>query len=462
MSAFALPALPPRARASATHEVTLESSPLRFSPLPGTSFAALGYNGRIPGPVIRLQAGQRLRCRYVNRTPYPSTIHWHGVVLPNAMDGVENLTQAPVPPGGAFLYDFVPQNTGTKWYHDHIGTGLMRGLFGILAIDDPRDERADVDLAVVFHDVPELRTVDAAMMGVSKAPMVDPLGSSELREMAPDDKMGDEVAYVAHCVNGGSYPHNPPIVVKVGQIVRLRVLNANPTQTRYVRLAAHRLRVTHGDGNALETPVEVEALRVGVGERYDAWFEVRKPGAWLLQGLSADPAAFAQAVVIRTEGMENVSPASESESLEGVSAFDYRVAGEAIAEPARLGAPDVAQHFTLAGGKYGSNRWTIDGAVWPHTPKVRVRRNDRVVLRFTNKTDMDHPLHLHGHDFSILEIDAHRLRKPLVKDTSLVRANGGTIAWSFRATSPSGRWLLHCHNQIHMMDGMMTELIYLD
>ncbi|MEO6989930.1 MAG: multicopper oxidase domain-containing protein, partial [Candidatus Baltobacteraceae bacterium] len=85
---------------------------------------------------------------------------------------------------------------------------------------------------------------------------------------------------------------------------------------------------------------------------------------------------------------------------------------------------------------------------------------DHVTVRFTNKTDMDHPMHLHGHTFDIVEIDGKTLARPLAKDTSLVRANGGTLAWHFVADSPPGRWLLHCHNEIHMMDGLMTEVVY--
>jgi FtsP/CotA-like multicopper oxidase with cupredoxin domain len=102
----------------------------------------------------------------------------------------------------------------------------------------------------------------------------------------------------------------------------------------------------------------------------------------------------------------------------------------------------------------------MNGATWPNTEKIFVRHGDDVVVRFTNKTDMDHPMHLHGHTFDIVEIDGRRVERPLAKDVSLVRANGGTMAWRFRADSPPGRWLLHCHNQIHMMDGMMTEVVY--
>jgi FtsP/CotA-like multicopper oxidase with cupredoxin domain len=238
------------------------------------------------------------------------------------------------------------------------------------------------------------------------------------------------------------------------------MLNANPTQTRYVRLAGHTLRVTHADGNRLPQPVEVEALRIGVAERYDAWFEATKPGAWLLQGLSSDPMAFEQAVVIHTPGMENATPLGSSSTLEGVKVFSYELAGAVLSRPLGLQRVDLRKSYVLGGGKYGSDRWTMNDTTWPHTEKIRVHRGQHVEVRFTNKTDMHHPMHLHGHVFHVVEINGRALRYPLPKDTSLVDPNGGTIAWRFSATSPPGRWLLHCHNDIHMMDGMMTEVVY--
>lgn len=456
MIAALLPPLPARALAQDTLEYTLTSAPLKFSPAPGVDFAGLAFNGMIPGPVLRIKHGQRLRAKFVNNSGEPGTIHWHGMILPNKMDGVPGVTQPAVPDRESFHYEFTPNPPGTRWYHDHVSDGVARGLFGLIIVEDPADEPADKEFALVFHDVPEMSTIAAAMMGTSSAPMVDPMGSPEMLRMHPGDRMGDEVAYLAHCINGASYPATQKLAVKTGDRVRLRILNANPTQTRYVRLAGHRLTVTHGDGNRLERPLEVDALRIGVGERYDAYVTVNKPGAFLLQGLSSDPLAFEQAAVLHTEGMENAPPLSSPQTLEGVDFFTYEKAGGVAS-----GAPPNAQYtFTLGGGRYGSNKWELNGKTYPNTERIYVHRGDTVSVHFRNKTDMDHPMHLHGHVFRLTEVDGNRLLRPLAKDTSLVRANGGTATWVFEAGSPAGRWLLHCHNEIHMMDGMMTEVVY--
>ena len=457
-------AFPCAGRAAATEvvEYSLTAAPLAFSPVRGASFAGLAYNGTIPGPLLRIVHGQRLRVHYRNRAATETAVHWHGMILPNAMDGAAGVTQPPVPDGGTYLYEFAPGPAGTRWYHDHtMGTGMggPRGLFGMIVVEDPRDEPADAEFAVVLHDVPDLRSVSAALHGSSNAAMVDPPGSAEMRAMRADDRMGDEVAYLAHCINGGAYPHATPLRVRVGQHVRLRILNASPTQTRYLRLAGHRLHVTHADGNALDRPLDVDALRIGVAERYDAWFEVRGPGSWLLQSVSMDPLAFQQALVVQTPGMERAAPLGVAQTLDGIDFFTYERAAGIATNPVQPGRAHVDEHLILA-GRYGSSRWTINGRTWPDTEKIAVARGDRVVLRFTNTTAMHHPMHLHGHTFRITEVNGRRLARPLAKDVALVDPHGGTLAWEFDATSPAGRWLLHCHNDVHMVDGMMTEVVY--
>jgi len=426
------------------------------------SSGPLGYNGLVPGPLLRVRAGQRVRVRYVNRTGEPTSVHWHGMIPPNAMDGAAGITQPPVENGGTFTYAFTPGPPGTRWYHDHAsGTASMRGLFGMFVVEDPRDEAADAEFSVVLHDVPRLPSIDAAMRGRSNAPMIDPLDSPEMHAMHPGDRMGDEVSYVAHAINGASYPQGPPLRVRIGQRVRLRVLNANLTQTRYLRLAGHRLRVTHADGNPLASPVTVDVVRLGVAERYDVWFEVTRPGAWLLHTLTSDPLAFEQAVLICTPGMEHASPQTDAAVLDGAAVLTYAVGGLGLTETPFLERPAaIRKHYELDGGDYGSRRWTMNDQLWPRTEKILVSRGDDVVVRFTNNSDMEHPMHLHGHVFQLVEYNGRALRQPLAKDTTLVPANGGTVAWRFQATSPPGRWLLHCHNQIHMMDGMMTEVAY--
>ncbi len=467
--ALAVAALPPlsmRALAADVVEYRLESAPLRFRPAPGVDFAGLAYNGTIPGPLLRVTHGQRVRVRYVSRVEAATSVHWHGMILPNGMDGVAGVTQPPVANGGEFLYEFAPSPPGTRWYHDHaFELAMPRGLFGMFVVDDPRETPADREFALVFHDVPDWDSLQRALLGISTAAMTEPAmpGAMEMDGSMPgmgDEKMGDEVAYLAHCIDGACYPQTRKLAVKTGDRVRLRLLNASPTQTRYVRLDGHALHVTHADGNPLARPVVVDVLRMGSGERYDAVFEVTRAGAFLLHAVSTDPLSAPQAVLVHTDGMENAPPQRGASGLDGARIFSYAAAGGVAANPPALEPPGPAYHFVLGGGGRGSDRWTIDGKTWPDTPKLYVAPGDLVTVRFVNASDMDHPMHLHGHIFELVEVGGTRLARPLAKDVSLVPAGGGTTTWRFKADAPPGRWMLHCHNDVHMMDGMMTELVY--
>jgi FtsP/CotA-like multicopper oxidase with cupredoxin domain len=460
LAVASLPRVTQRALASDVVDVTLRSAPLRFSPRAGLHFSGLAYNGTIPGPLLRVVHGQRIRVRYASDVGVPTSIHWHGMLLPNAMDGAAGITQPAVPFGGEYLYDFVPGPPGTRWYHDHaLSLASAQGLFGMIVVEDPNDEQVDREFALIFHDVPKWSSLDAAEHGVSNAPMTDPIVSGDIMQMMPRS-MGDEVAYAAHCINGASYPHGKALAISTGDRVRLRILNASPTQTRYVRLAGHELVVTHADGNPLTQPTTVDALPIGAGERYDAHFEVRKPGAFLLQGISGDPLESQQAVLLYTEGMENAPPHSEPQTLRDLRLFSYEGAGGVgMQTKSPIGAPPTYD-LALGGGGWENPRWTIDGNVWPNTPKLRVRRGELVTVRFRNTSDMDHPMHLHGHIFALTEVNGVPLLHPLAKDGSLISANGGTATWQFTADSSPGRWLLHCHNEIHMIGGMMAEVVY--
>lgn len=447
-----------RAAAAELLEIELRATPLMVSPASGVRFSGIAYNGTIPGPLLRAQLGQRIRVRFRNDAGLPASIHWHGLLLPNDMDGVAGVTQPAVQSGGEYVYEFSAQPAGTRWYHDHaFSYASARGLYGMFVIEDPRDEPFDKEFALVFHDLPQWPSFEAAARGVSNAPMTEPPGApGAMTGMTMS--MGDEVAYAAHLVNGAAYPNAAKFAVRVGERVRLRILNASPTQTRYVRLSGHQLVITHADGNALPQPVSVDALPIGTGERYDAVFEVRTPGAFLLQSVTSEPLGAQQAVAFYTEGMEHAAPQREPSTLEGLRVFSYVLAG---GESAVTKSPPPPQYdFELGGGGFGVPRWTIDGKLWPDTPKLRVRRGENISVRFRNTSDMDHPMHLHGHVFALTEVNGTLLERPLLKDVALVPANGGSTTWRFTADSPAGRWLLHCHNEIHMVDGMMMELIY--
>jgi FtsP/CotA-like multicopper oxidase with cupredoxin domain len=120
-------------------EFELVAAPASVPLIDGRTMEFWAYNGRVPGPTLRVKLGETLRVRLTNRLPQPTTIHWHGVRVPNAMGGVPWVTQPPVEPGGTFVYEFAPKDAGTFWFHPHIRSSeqVERGLFGVLIVEEP-------------------------------------------------------------------------------------------------------------------------------------------------------------------------------------------------------------------------------------------------------------------------------------------------------------------------------------
>ena len=456
MSACALP-LRPKGRPVLSQAHVMTAAPLQYQPRAGLTVTGLGYNGRVPGPVLQIEQGAQLNVQFRNRTGSPSTIHWHGLILPNDMDGVPGVTQAVVPDGADFHYHFRAEPAGTRWYHSHVSPQLAQGLFGALIIHEPGTPSVARDLVLVLHDIPDWRSYRAAMAGTSTAMPYQPPGvpgaMAAMPGMSMPMVMGDEVRYRAHCLNGRAVPSR--VAVQEDDVVRMRLINASPTETRYLRLAGHPLTITHTDGNLLSQSCEVDVLRLAPAERLDVVFRVAGPGAFMFAGLTDPDTLGEQAIVFYTPGHATTAPQIPVEQLSGARIFSYReTGGRGVPQPPPAGALNRSLRLGQR-GRY----WTIDHEVWPKTPRLRPARGQTVRLHFRNSTDMDHPMHLHGHRFELLAVNGDWLQRPLPKDTALVPAHG-SADWQFVANEYSGRWLLHCHNEIHMMDGMSMEVDY--
>jgi multicopper oxidase len=235
------------------------------------------YTDRLPGNEIRLRKGQRMRATVNNRLPAETSIHWHGLAIPNAMDGVPPLTQAAIPAGGGFTYDFVVPDAGTYWYHSHVGTQADRGLYGALIVEDPA-EKVDYDdeLVLVLDDwldgtgtnpdavLATLRTTGMTGMGMGGA------GVSPTTPLGTD---GGDVTYPHFLVNG-RVPADPDVRdYRAGQRIRLRVVNAASDTAFRVAAPGTRLNVISTDGYPV-MPAQTDSVILGMGERVDATFTV--------------------------------------------------------------------------------------------------------------------------------------------------------------------------------------------
>jgi FtsP/CotA-like multicopper oxidase with cupredoxin domain len=358
------------------------------------------------------------------------------------MDGVPQLSQEPIPPGGVFTYEFVAVPAGTRWYHAHFNELVQQGggLVGALIIEPRQAPAPPPDREYV------LVTGEWGPVGAGH-----PAAAAGPPGMGGMGRQRANRASIEHfTVNGVAYPHTPPLVVREGERVRLRLINAGATETQAFALAGHRLLLTHSDGNPLAQPVEAEAVFLGVGERADVEFVADRPGRWQLRGLQPGHAERGLAVDVVYEGH-----AADPVQLPppGVRPVRYRD----LVGPSPPAGPTRTYTLTLSGGMMHPDVWTINGRSYPDTAPLTVRAGERVRLRLFNMSMEDHPMHLHGHTFQVVAIGGRPVQGPL-KDTLTVR-HMEEYEVEFVANNP-GVWLFHCHNLRHLHGGLVTEVRY--
>ncbi len=421
------------------------------------------YDALVPGGEVRVRAGDVLRAVVRNELPDPTTIHWHGIALRNDMDGVPDLTQPAIAPETDFTYEFTLPDPGTYFFHPHTGVQLDRGLYAPLIVEDPSEPGAyDREFVVVLDDrLGARRTPDEVLEGLREG-MGATSGSSggvDGMDMGGGDQAGasegplgsdtGDVRYPMYLINGRPLMEPATFSAKPGERLRLRIINAGSDTPFRVALGGHRLTVTHSDGFPVE-PVNVDALLLGMGERYDVLVQIPETGAFPLVA-RAEGTAMGALAVVRTGSGATPMPDVGPEELMGrlLTLSDLRP-NEEVALPSRQ--PDRTYTATLTGDmttyRWGVQAESEEGVTLP------VRPGERVRLVLDNSTMMWHPLHLHGHTFEVVTGSGAGPRK----DTVIVPA-AARITLDVEADNP-GQWVLHCHNIYHAESGMLTVLSY--
>ena len=465
---FGLGTIRPAAAAADVREMLLETRQVKWELAPGKSIDAMAYNGRIPGPEIRVKEGERVRVVLKNSLGEPTTIHWHGVDVPNSMDGVPGITQQPVPPGGTFVYEFEARPAGTRWYHTHFQEHRQMdlGLVAPLIIEPagPEPFRFDREYTLVLDDwatgtgpaLPSTREGVAGGRGEMGGMMSGMRGGMMGRGMGGMMGGGSQnmPTYDTMTINGKAYPATEPLRVRKGERVRLRLINASADHTHVMRLSGHPLRVTHTDGNPLVEAVAVDAVPIAPSERYDVLLNADRPGAWWLHCTQPGHAAAGERVLVTYDGREARKPEAVTEGIAGLHLWHYTLGQGRDVLPAASG---TVRSFSqaLSGGMMGSDAWTINGKQYPSTDPIAVKRGERVRVRLGNMSMEAHPMHLHGQSFAVVAVNGQRLAHPLVKDSVDVEAHMGAVDIEFAAHNP-GDWFFHCHKPMHMEGGMIT------
>ena len=432
-------------------EISLSTQEVDWELAPGKVIRAWAYDGQVPGRTIRAREGERVKIVMKNDLPEPTTIHWHGIDVPADMDGVPEISQPAVKPGESFTYRFVAQPTGTRWYHTHFNSAHQMDL-GLSApfIIEPASPEPPVDREYTL-------LLDDWLTGSPSAKNAQPGGGMMGGMM--DGMMGEGgPAYDTFSLNGRACPAAEPLVVKQGERVRLRLINASNMQTFTLRLAGHRFQVTHTDGNPLQSPVEVDVLPIAPAERYDVIFEARNPGRWPLYALDPAHTEGGLKTTVIYQGFEQASEVDVRYSDTGLVFWSY-TSGQGLDTLPQATGGRRSYELTLSGGMMMMGQspevWTINGKRFPKTDLLKASRDQPVFVRLSNMSMQAHPFHLHGQSFRVLSINGQTLPAPLIKDTVDVPAMMGTVDLEFTAFNP-GDWLFHCHKPMHMDGGMAT------
>jgi FtsP/CotA-like multicopper oxidase with cupredoxin domain len=243
----------------------LEASVIRWHILPDVTVDAYAYNRQIPGPRLALTEGDRVRVNFRNALPETTTVHWHGLIVPNAMDGPAGITQAPIPPGGSYAYEFTVGQSGTYFYHSHDHSDRQQGLglYGalIVAPRDPASEpKADLDYAIELQE------------WLKRGWLTYPAMLME----------GGLPNYFT--INGKSYPATDTIHMRVGQTVRIRFIGSSNNFIHPMHIHGGPFEVVAVDGTTLQPAARyyADTVDVGPGQRYDVIWTAREPGKWLI------------------------------------------------------------------------------------------------------------------------------------------------------------------------------------
>jgi FtsP/CotA-like multicopper oxidase with cupredoxin domain len=393
--------------------------------------AVWAFNGSVPGPELRFRQGERLRIEVENALAADTTVHWHGIRLPNAMDGVPGVTQKPIGKGARFVYEFDLPDAGTFWYHPHLGSPeqVARGLYGALIVEEREPPVVDRDLVWVLSDWRldrEARIVEN---------FANPMDASHA------GRIGNTVT-----VNGAI---RESFAVRAGERIRLRLVNASNARIYGLEFEAHEPVLVALDGHPV-APRREPRIVLGPGMRAD-----------LILDCAGQPAS-AHRVIDRFYGQR-------AYELLKIQYRDEAPLRTSFPPPPRLApnpvaVPDLARaerhRVVFGGGMMGalpSQRehrglfWTVNGKPVPeHAHRevlMTLKRGASYVLELVNETSWHHPIHLHGHVFRVLGAD-HWADSVLLDPDSRAEV-------AFVADNP-GDWMLHCHVLEHQASGMMA------
>ena len=457
----------------------------------GKPVTAMVIDGNIPGPTIQANLDDRLKITFNNLMDVDTSIHWHGVLLPNDQDGVPYLTTPPIAAGGSLTFEYPVTHTGTYWYHAHTGLQEQRGIYGALVFRNPAEARRyDTELVLVLSDWtdenPEtvLRNLkrEADYYALKKDTVQSWEGvlkngrqainnriNGALIRMGPMDL--SDVGYDAFLINGKQNRHTAEI--KNGERVRLRIINASASSYFYVEFSGGDMTLIEADGVAVVEKT-AKRLRLATAETYDVIVEVPAGKQYEVRATAEDGSGYASYYLGAGETVP-VSPVTKP-NLYLVGHGSHRSGRPQMNHSGRHGSTHSTSEYAGLRAKSPTSfdlgrktreidlrltgsmeryTWSFDDKTLTEVDKIRIRKGEIVRFNLINETMMHHPIHLHGHFFRVL--NGENDHAPLKHTVNVPPLDTVTIEF---AANEEKDWFFHCHNLYHMKSGMARVVSY--
>ena len=457
----------------------------------GKKVKALSVNGTIPAPTLRFKVGDTAKITVNNRLKNQQTsVHWHGILLPNVEDGVPYLTTPPIKAGKSRTFQFKLTHAGTYWYHSHTGLQEQRGVYGSIVVEPVRKiDRVDREYVIVLSDWTNEKPKSVmknlmrgteyyavkkgnaqSIYGAYKAGALKAYMAREKSRMSPMDM--SDVAYDQFWANGKPTLH---LNAKAGDKVKLRFINAGASTYFYLTSATGKLRIVAADGPRVR-PVNVSTLLMGMAETYDVVVTIPKSGAYEVRATAQDSSGHASIILGKGKLYAAKSPPKAN-----LYTMDAMVEGAMASmghtmekDMGNIHRPQAPYHLLRSPHKTNYKAslprreielrltgdmkryiWSFNNKTLKEDSTIRVKEGEIVRFKLVNDTMMHHPLHLHGHFFRV--INKHGDYSPL-KHTIDVPPMGQRII-EFEANEEKD-WFFHCHLLYHMDAGMARVVSY--
>jgi len=462
----------------------------------GKRISAMVIDGKIPGPTIKANLGDTLQVTFNNDMDVETSIHWHGVLLPNDQDGVPYLTTPPIEPGTSLTFEYPVIHTGTYWYHAHTGLQEQRGIYGPVVFRElEQDYEYDTELVLVLSDWTDedphtvLRNLkrEDDYYALKKDAVQSWYGvltngiqaiknriNGALIRMGPMDV--SDVGYDAFLINGMARQRNHEI--KNGKRLRLRLINASASSYFNVAFSGGEMILIEADGIAVRER-RLERLRLATAETYDVIVTIPDSKQYEFRATAEDGPGYASYYL--GEGELVPVPHREKLNLYLVDHLSHRAGDENMsAHHAHKHHPGKRQKSMMEYNGLRSKKqtsfatdkklsemdlrltgsmerytWSFNDKALTEVDKIRIKKGEIVRFNLINETMMHHPIHLHGHFFRVLNGEGdYAPLKHTVNVPPLAK-----VVIEFDANEEKD-WFFHCHNLYHMKTGMARVVSY--